>query len=83
MAGGARVVPVDYRLDEKELVNLLEQINGLYIPGDTKQTYLDPEVQIQVAKILRWAQEHNSDHAQHFPVVTMGYGMPTMLQSQF
>jgi len=24
MAGGARVVPVDYRLDEKELVNLLE-----------------------------------------------------------
>jgi hypothetical protein len=24
MAGGARVVPVDYRLEEKELVNLLE-----------------------------------------------------------
>jgi hypothetical protein len=44
MAGGARVVPVDYRLEDKELVNLLEQLNGLYIPGDTKQTFLDSEV---------------------------------------
>jgi hypothetical protein len=55
MAGGARVVPVDYRLGEKELVNLLEQLNGFYIPGDTKQTYLDTEVQVQIAKILLWA----------------------------
>lgn len=81
MAGGARVVPVDYRLGEKELVNLLEQLNGFYIPGDTKQTYLDTEVQVQIAKILLWAQIHNTDEAQHFPIIAMGYGMPAMLQS--
>lgn len=34
-AGGARVVPVDYRLKDKEMMDLLSSLNGLYIPGDT------------------------------------------------
>ena len=34
MAGGARVVAVDFQMDEKALYAELEQLNGIYIPGD-------------------------------------------------
>lgn len=48
-------------MDKDEMIRLLEQLNGVYIPGDTKQTYLDAEFLETVSKILFWAQEHNSD----------------------
>lgn len=35
-SAGARVVPVDWQLDDERTNALLEQINGLYIPGDSK-----------------------------------------------
>ena len=35
-AAGARVVPIDYTLNEKALKKELSSINGVYIPGDTK-----------------------------------------------
>ena len=34
-AAGARVVPVDFTLGKQELKDALEQLNGLYIPGDS------------------------------------------------
>ena len=34
-AGGARIIPVSYRLDKNQLNQALEQINGIYIPGDS------------------------------------------------
>jgi uncharacterized protein YabN with tetrapyrrole methylase and pyrophosphatase domain len=55
MSGGARVVPIDYQMDKDEMIRLLEQLNGVYIPGDTKQTYLDSEFLETVSKILVWA----------------------------
>ena len=35
-AAGAQVVHLDYRMSEKELKKELAQLNGVYIPGDTK-----------------------------------------------
>ena len=40
---GVRVVPIDYRLSRDELIDLFEQINGLYLPGDS-QTAVTNEV---------------------------------------
>ena len=31
-----RVVPVDYRLPRHELVDVLDSINALYLPGDSQ-----------------------------------------------
>ena len=83
MAGGARVVPIDYRMSEKALELELSQLNGVYIPGDTRTSFEDPLFNYQVGTILSWAQDHNSDESRHFPVVGMGYGYLSMLQSQF
>jgi hypothetical protein len=33
--GGARIVPISYRLTENQLNSILSQVNGVYIPGDT------------------------------------------------
>ena len=35
-AAGARVVHLDYRMSLTELKKELSQLNGIYIPGDTK-----------------------------------------------
>lgn len=34
-SGGARIVPVDYDVPQNKLYKLLDQLNGLYIPGDS------------------------------------------------
>lgn len=83
MAGGARVVPIDFRMPENELKRELKQINGLYIPGDAQASYEHEMYQYQVQRILAWAQDHNSDEARHFPVVGVSYGMLTMMASQY
>lgn len=36
-SSGARTIPLDFTLDIDELKALLEQINGLYIPGDSSR----------------------------------------------
>lgn len=53
-AGGARVVPVDYRLNDKELMETLANLNGLYIPGDTKDTFDDAQFVSSVQFALDW-----------------------------
>ena len=35
-AGGARIVPLCYRLDANSLNSILSQVNGVYIPGDSQ-----------------------------------------------
>ena len=59
-AAGARVVHLDYRMSQKEMRKELSQLNGIYIPGDTKQVFMDPEFVMMVGDILNWAHDHNS-----------------------
>lgn len=42
-AAGARVVPIDYRMDSAMLTRELASISGVYIPGDTKQSFQDDQ----------------------------------------
>ena len=83
-AAGARVVPIDYRLDPYALQKLLEQLNGFYIPGDTKNSFDDTDFTNTVNTIVRWAGVHNDKEEihKHFPVVGVSYGYLSLLQSQ-
>ena len=60
----------------------LGQLNGIYIPGDTRQAYNDPEYVYMVGDILSWAEKHNNNESSHFPVVGVSWGMMTMMKSQ-
>jgi hypothetical protein len=42
-------------LSRNELKEKLEQLNGFYIPGDTKQSYLNQEYQYSIMTVLQWA----------------------------
>ena len=86
-AAGARVVPIDYRVTEEELKRLLENLNGVYIPGDQRILVSNPrELELPftkaVQRILHWAQEHNEKEDKHFPVMGVAYGCLAMLRSQ-
>jgi gamma-glutamyl hydrolase len=35
-AAGARVIPIDFTLEDEKLKEILQYINGVYIPGDQK-----------------------------------------------
>lgn len=83
-SGGARVVPIDYTQEIDLIKSELESINGLYIPGDCSSliTYGERlEYTKKVQKILLWAQNHNNEANQHFPIMGVGYGFMTLIKS--
>lgn len=81
-AAGARVVPIDFTLNKKALEKELASINGVYIPGDSKNGFEDSQYLTQVSRILAWAGSHNLEDDKHFPIVGVSYGMLAMLRSQ-
>lgn len=80
-AGGARVVPIDFNLDSETLEMELASINGVYIPGDTKQSYEDEQYLTAIRRILAWAGDHNQKEDSHFPIVAVSWGMLAMLRT--
>lgn len=63
-------------------MDLLSSLNGLYIPGDTKDTFDSAQYTYTVRIALDWVQQHNMQEGKHFPVVGNSYGMLSMLKSQ-
>ena len=81
-AGGARIVHIDYNMRESDLLKELGNLNGVYIPGDTKESFEDEDYMQAVRRILLWSSEHNLDDAKHFPVVGVSWGMLALLKAQ-
>lgn len=83
-AAGARVVPIDYTRDIHQQHYILESINGLYIPGDSKALVQgeDGDYVNAIRKMLKWAQQHNEKESKHFPVLGVGYGFLSLMKSQ-
>jgi hypothetical protein len=82
-SAGARVVAVDYTLPVEELKMVLKQINGLYIPGDSKSLVQHGNFQFTnaVSTVLLWAQTHNEEDNSHFPIMGVGYGFMALIRS--
>lgn len=40
-SGGARVIPIDYSLPFSKIEELLNQINGIYVPGESESLIYD------------------------------------------
>ncbi len=60
----------------------LSNINGVYIPGDSKESYEDEQYLSAVRSILAFSSDENLDDQKHFPVVGVSWGMLAMLKSQ-
>lgn len=83
-SAGARVVPIDYTLSVEELKKRLREVNGLYIPGDSKTLVKHGNFDFTkaVETVLLWAQLHNEESNSHFPIMGVGYGFLSMIRSQ-
>lgn len=79
--GGARIVPVSYKLDKNQLNQILEQVNGIYIPGDSGAILQNERYLAGVREVLQWAQSHNVVNEQHFPVAAVGYGYLALMMT--
>lgn len=80
-AAGARTVPVNYRKGKDALIKQLQQLNGLYIPGDTYINLDNPKYMDTVRIILEWAQEANKLSTVHFPILGVSYGYLALVKA--
>ena len=62
----------------------MKEINGLYIPGDSKTLvqHVNLDFTNAVETVLLWAQLHNEQSNSHFPIMGVGYGFLSMIRSQ-
>lgn len=59
---GVRVVPIDYRLPREERWALYDQLNGVYIPGDSHMAVTDPLYKAAFVDTLYYQEEQTYDH---------------------
>lgn len=64
----------------------LSKLNGLYIPGNFRNLIEDRNGDIHyvkaVQRAIEWAQLHNEQENNHFPILGVGYGCLAMMRSQ-
>ena len=79
---GLRVVPVDYRLSRDELVGMFDQLNGLYLPGDSQLAVTSEIYKSAFVIAMAYMENENFEVKEHFPVFLMGNALSTWVRSK-
>jgi len=54
---GVRVVPIDHRLSTEERWALYDQLNGIYVPGDSHMAIIDEAYKLAFVDTLSYQEE--------------------------
>ena len=68
---GVRVVPISYLDDPEEIRAQLDQVNGVYLPGDSHLAVADDDYALAFATVYDYVQTHN-ENQDYFPMFMMG-----------
>lgn len=68
---GIRVVPISYLDSAKEIEEILNEVNGIYLPGDSSKAIVNQQYQETFSTILNYVKEHNANK-DYFPMFMMG-----------
>jgi len=79
---GVRVVPIDYRLPLEERRNLLDQLNGVYLPGDSHVTVTDEAYKTAFVQTLAYVENATFENKEHFPMFLMGNSLHTLVRAR-
>lgn len=79
---GIRVVPIDYRLSRDELVDLFDQLNGIYLPGDSQLAVTDETYKSAFVIAMAYAENQAFEVKEHWPVFLMGNSFSTWIRSK-
>lgn len=77
---GIKVIPVSYKLPLNEMRQLLDNLNGLYIHGDSQKSIVNPQFQEVFAYLMDYVKTKNIVNNIHFPVFLMGNSLNTFLK---
>ena len=75
-------MPVDYRLSRDELVSLFDQLNGLYLPGDSQLAVTNETYKAAFVISMAYAENENFEVKEHFPVFLMGNALSTWIRAK-
>ena len=79
---GVRVIPIDYRLSKEELTALYDQLNGVYLPGDSQMAVTDETYRQAFVSALAYCEHKAFELKEHFPVFMMGNSLGTWIRSK-
>jgi len=68
---GIRVVPISYLDSKEDIINMLDQVNGIYCPGDSIKAIVNKQYQQSFSTILRYMKTQN-EASDYFPMFMMG-----------
>lgn len=79
---GVRVVPIDYRLTRDELVALFDQLNGLYLPGDSQLAVTNETYKGAFVIAMAYSENATFEVKEHWPVFLMGNSLTTWIRAK-
>lgn len=53
---GVRVIPIDYNMDKDDMMDLLSQVSGVYMPGDSHMSVTDEKYKNAFVDIIYYAE---------------------------
>lgn len=75
-------MPVDYRLPAEERFALMDELSGLYLPGDSTTSILDDAYKSAFIDTLIYLEESVQIKKEHFPVFMMGNSLQTLVRAR-
>ena len=77
---GIKVVPIEYSLPIEDLYAKFDQVNGLYIPGDSHMTVMEEEYKFTFMATLDYCRVQN-EAKETWPVFMMGNSLQTFVRA--
>jgi len=69
---GIRVVPISYLDTDEEIQDILDQVNAVYMPGDSHKAIVNTKYQHAFSVILKYIKKQNANQVDYFPCFMMG-----------
>ena len=69
---GIRVVPIHYQDKKEDIKELLDQVNGIYIPGDSHKSLSSNQYIDTIQVVLDYVQDRYDKDSDYFPMFCMG-----------
>lgn len=80
---GIVVVPISYLDADEDIINMLDEVNGIYVPGDSHKAVANRKYQLAFSTILKYVNDKNTDSEEqksdYFPMFLMGKALQTFI----
>ena len=66
------MIPIDFQESNEEILKLLKEVNGVYIPGDIHRAITNKKYEDAFNTILKFVVKSNKVDHEYFPMFMMG-----------